>query len=47
MDDDLVFVYVINRKAQVIASWSVKKKDGKFKLNKPNGIFKSLKYIQE
>ncbi len=47
MNDDLVFVYVINRKAQIIASWSVKKKNGKFKLSKPNGIFKSLKYIQE
>lgn len=32
---DLTIIYVVNRKAQIISSWSVLKKNGKFKIKKP------------
>ena len=32
---DVAIIYVINRKAQIIASWSVLKNKGKFKVKKP------------
>jgi hypothetical protein len=33
---DLTIIYVVNRKAQIIASWSVLKNKGKFKVKKPD-----------
>lgn len=32
---DLTIIYVVNRKAQVISSWTVLKNNGKFKIKKP------------
>jgi len=32
---DLTIIYVVNRKAQIIASWSVLKNNGRFKVKKP------------
>ena len=33
---DLTIIYVVNRKAQIIASWCVLKNNGKFKVKKPD-----------
>jgi hypothetical protein len=33
---DLTIIYVVNRKAQIIASWSVLKNKGRFKVKKPD-----------
>jgi len=45
--DNLVFVYVINRKAQVITSWSELKNNGRYKLQLPKNIFKAMSYVTE
>jgi len=42
--DTLAFIYIINRKAQVIAAWSEPKTKGKYIIKKPKNMFKNLKY---
>ena len=44
---DLVIIYVVNRKAQIISSWSVLKKNGKFKIKKPNSEEAKIYYELE
>jgi len=46
-NDELAFVYVVNRKAQIITAWTEKKTNGKFILRKPYGIFKEASYVKE
>jgi len=43
----LAFVYIINRKAQVICSWSEPKIKGKYKLELPKNILKKNTYKME
>ena len=43
----LAFVYIINRKAQVICSWSEPKIKGKYKLELPKNILKKHTYKME
>ena len=45
--NDIVFIYVINRKAQVITAWSEPKERGKYKIAKPKNVIKRLKYETE
>ena len=45
--DELAFVYVVNRKAQIITAWSEMKKDNRYILRKPHGIFKAASYVKE
>ena len=45
--DDIVFIYVINRKAQVITAWSELKEKGRYKIAKPKNVIKRLKYETE
>ena len=45
--ENLSFVYVVNRKAQVITSWSELKKGGKHRLQLPKNIFKVMSYVTE
>ena len=45
--ETLVFVYVINRKAQVITSWSELKIKGRYKLQLPKNIIKAMSYVTE
>ena len=42
--NDLAFVYIVNRKAQVIAGWSEKKVKGKYQIKKPDNLIKNIKY---
>lgn len=42
--DELAFVYIVNRKAQVIAGWSEKKVNGKYQIKKPDNLIKNIKY---
>lgn len=42
--DELSFIYIVNRKAQIIAAWSEKKQNGKYSLTKPTNIIKNIKY---
>ncbi len=44
---DLVIIYVVNRKAQIISSWSVLKKNGKFKIKKPTSEEAKIYYELE
>ena len=41
---DLAFIYIVNRKAQVIAGWSEKKAKGKYQIKKPDNLIKNIKY---
>ena len=43
----LSFIYVVNRRAQVITGWAERKQKGKFILELPNNILKSLSYITD
>jgi len=43
----LAFVYIINRKAQVLCVWSEPKKNGKFILKLPKNIIKKYNYQTE
>ena len=43
-DDKLAFIYIINRKAQVIAAWCEPKVKGKYNPKIPSDSFKALKY---
>ena len=45
--ENLSFIYVVNRKAQVITSWSELKKGGKHRLQLPKNIFKVMSYVTE
>ena len=45
--EKLSFVYVINRRAQVITGWAEAKHKGKFSLKMPKNILKSLSYITD
>lgn len=45
--ESLAFIYVINRKAQVIAAWSEPKKGRKYKARIPKNLFKTLKFERE
>jgi len=40
----LCFVYVLNRKAQIITAWCEKKIKGKYKIREPHNILKNLTY---
>ena len=40
----LCFIYVINRKAQIITAWCEKKIKGKYKLREPHNIVKNMTY---
>jgi hypothetical protein len=42
--DNLAFIYIVNRKAQVIAGWSEKKVKGKYQIKKPDNLIKNIKY---
>tara|TARA_R110002020_G_scaffold93966_1_gene226531 strand:+ start:88 stop:639 length:552 start_codon:yes stop_codon:yes gene_type:complete len=46
-DEDLAFIYILNRKAQVITAWSEPKKNGKHKLKLTKNIFKNALYVKE
>ena len=46
-NNDLAFIYVVNRKAQIITAWSEKKKGGRYIIRKPYGIFKLASYVKE
>ena len=46
-DERLAFIYVINRKAQVIAAWCEPKHKGKYTPKIPTDALKSLKYERE
>ena len=43
-DNNLVFIYVVDRKAQIITAWSEKKTKGKYNIKMSKNIFKSSKY---
>ena len=40
----LSFIYVLNRKAQIITAWCEKKIKGKYKIKQPHNILKNLSY---
>tara|TARA_R100000963_G_C4637395_1_gene101290 strand:+ start:72 stop:623 length:552 start_codon:yes stop_codon:yes gene_type:complete len=40
----LCFIYVVNRKAQIITAWCEKKIKGKYKLREPHNIVKNMTY---
>ena len=42
--ESLAFIYIISRKAQVIAAWSEPKTKGKYIIKPPKNMFKNLKY---
>ena len=44
---ELAFIYVVNRRAQVITGWAERKRKGKFYLELPKNILKSLSYITD
>tara|TARA_R110000824_G_scaffold73688_4_gene187646 strand:+ start:2059 stop:2592 length:534 start_codon:yes stop_codon:yes gene_type:complete len=47
LHDEISFVYVVSRKAQIITAWAEKKKNKQYILKKPYGIFKIANYVKE
>ncbi len=45
--DTLAFIYIINRKAQIIAAWSEPKNKGQYVIKSSKNMFKNLKYERE